>query len=85
MADVLEAFLDPRVEPGTERTCPDSLTRREVDVLRLLAAGRTNHEIAAALYLSVRTVERHVANIYGKIGAHGRASATAYAFAHGLT
>ena len=85
VADALEAFLDPWVEPGTEQTWPDGLTRREVDVLRLLAAGRTNHEIAAALYLSVRTVERHVANIYGKIGARGRASATAYAFAHGLT
>jgi DNA-binding CsgD family transcriptional regulator len=85
VADALEAFLDPRVGPGTERTCPDGLTRREVEVLRLLAAGRTNHEIAAALYLSVSTVERHVANIYGKIGACGRASATAYAFAHGLT
>ena len=84
MADALEAFLDPRIEPGTDWTCPDDLTRREVEVLRLLAAGQTNHEIAAALYLSVRTVERHVANIYGKIGARGRASATAYAFAHGL-
>jgi hypothetical protein len=52
VADVLEAFLDPRVKPGTERTCPDGLTQGEVDVLRLLAAGRTNYaysELATAM------------------------------------
>ncbi|HLZ68813.1 MAG TPA: AAA family ATPase [Dehalococcoidia bacterium] len=58
---------------------PDGLSARESEVLRLLAAGRSNAEIAAALVLSVHTVERHVANLYGKIGAHGRADATAYA------
>jgi DNA-binding NarL/FixJ family response regulator len=62
----------------------EQLSDRELEVLRLLAAGQTNHEIAQTLYLSVRTVERHVANIYGKIGARGRANATAYALAHGL-
>jgi DNA-binding NarL/FixJ family response regulator len=49
-----------------------------------LAAGSSNKQIASELYLSVRTVERHVANIYGKIGASGRAIATAYALSHGL-
>ena len=66
---------------------PDGLTAREVEVLRLLAAGRTNDEIAAELVLSVRTVERHVGSIYEKIGAHGqgaRATATAYALRRGL-
>jgi DNA-binding NarL/FixJ family response regulator len=53
-------------------------------VLRLIAAGRSNRAIAAALYLSPRTVERHVANIYLKIGAHSKAEATAYALCHGL-
>ncbi len=48
---------------------PDGLTGREVEVPRLLAGGLTNNEIAKRLVLSVRTVERHVANIYGKIGA----------------
>lgn len=59
-----------------------SLTPREQEILRLVAAGKSNHEIAAALILSVRTVERHISNIYQKIGASGttaRATATAYA------
>jgi DNA-binding CsgD family transcriptional regulator/pimeloyl-ACP methyl ester carboxylesterase len=56
------------------------LTPREVEVLRLLAGGRSNREIASDLVLSERTVVRHIANIYAKIGAHGRADATAYAY-----
>jgi DNA-binding NarL/FixJ family response regulator len=67
---------------------PDGLTKREVEVLRLIAAGKSNQEIAWELVLSLRTVERHIANIYQKIGATGRtarATATAYALKHGLT
>jgi DNA-binding CsgD family transcriptional regulator len=64
---------------------PAGLSVREVEVLRLLAAGRSNPQIAAALSLSVRTIERHVENLYRKIGVHGRAEATAYAFRHDLT
>ena len=64
---------------------PAGLTAREVEVLRLVAAGRSNRAIAAALSLSVRTVERHIANILRKIDAHSKAEATAYAFRHGLT
>ena len=63
---------------------PAGLTPREVEVLRLIAAGRSNREIAAALSLSVRTVERHITNLYGKIGARGKADATAYALRHHL-
>jgi pimeloyl-ACP methyl ester carboxylesterase/DNA-binding CsgD family transcriptional regulator len=55
------------------------LTPRELEVLRILASGGTNAEIAEQLVLSVRTVERHAANIYAKLGARGRADATAYA------
>jgi class 3 adenylate cyclase len=63
---------------------PDGLSEREVEVLRQIAAGRSNQEIADALVLSVRTVERHAANIYAKIGAQGRVEAAAYALGHGL-
>ena len=64
--------------------CPARLTRREVEVLRLIAAGQSNRAIAAALFLSPRTAERHVANICLKLGAHSKAEATAYALRHGL-
>lgn len=60
------------------------LTARERQVLRLLATGSTNAEIANELCLSTRTIERHVANSYAKIGARGRADATAYALRCGL-
>jgi DNA-binding CsgD family transcriptional regulator len=64
------------------------LSAREAEVLRLVARGLSNAEIARELVLSVRTVERHVANVYLKIGASGRtarAIATAWAHAHGVT
>jgi eukaryotic-like serine/threonine-protein kinase len=67
-----------------ERIAADRLTRREVEVLRLLAAGRSNREIADDLVVSVRTAEHHVAAIYAKIGGQRRADAVAYAFRHGL-
>ncbi len=66
---------------------PAGLTAREREVLRLIALGRSNQEIASELVLSVRTVERHISNIYDKIGAAGkvaRASAVTYAHSHGL-
>lgn len=57
---------------------------REVEVLRLIAAGMTNSEVAATLYLSVKTVSRHLSNIFTKIGVTSRAAATAFAFEHQL-
>jgi DNA-binding CsgD family transcriptional regulator len=60
------------------------LTKRELEVLRLLAAGETNREIAASLVLSVRTVDRHVSNIYAKLGVSSRAAAASYAHEHAL-
>jgi predicted ATPase/DNA-binding CsgD family transcriptional regulator len=74
--------------PPQEPPYPDALTEREVDVLRLIAAGKSNQEIAVELVLSRRTAERHTSNIYQKIGATGkvaRATATAYALRHGLS
>lgn len=80
----LVALGAPRPAPPAERAL---LTVREREVLRLLAKGHSNDAIASELVVSVRTVERHVENIYGKIGASGRtarAAATAWAHAHGM-
>jgi DNA-binding CsgD family transcriptional regulator len=60
------------------------LTNRERDVLRLIAAGESNGEIAVRLGLSINTIERHVLNLYRKIDARGRADATAFAIREGL-
>jgi pimeloyl-ACP methyl ester carboxylesterase/DNA-binding CsgD family transcriptional regulator len=60
------------------------LSPRELEVLRLLAAGESNAQIAHRLGRSTHTIERHVANIYRKIDARGRADATGYALRHGL-
>jgi DNA-binding NarL/FixJ family response regulator len=62
---------------------PSGLTPREREVLRLLAGGGTNAAIARSLDITEHTVERHAANLYRKIGARGRAEATAYAVRHG--
>jgi DNA-binding NarL/FixJ family response regulator len=74
---------DIRTAPPTPGI-PGGLSHRETEVLHLLAAGRSNQQIAAALYLSPRTVQRHIANIYLKLGAHCRAEAVSYALRHGL-
>jgi ATP/maltotriose-dependent transcriptional regulator MalT len=60
------------------------LTTRELEVLRLVAAGETNKAIAADLFISERTVDRHLSNIYAKLGVSSRAAATAHAYQHGL-
>ncbi len=60
------------------------LTRREVEVLRLVAAGKTNRAIAGDLFLSEKTVARHVSNIFTKLGLSSRSGATAFAYEHGL-
>jgi DNA-binding NarL/FixJ family response regulator len=66
------------------RPTVNGLTRREMQVLRQIAAGSTNKEIASELGVAVSTVERHLVNIYSKIGARGRADAIAYALRHDL-
>jgi DNA-binding NarL/FixJ family response regulator len=67
--------------------CPASthrLTPRELQVLRLIAAGNTNKAIAGTLFLSEKTVDRHVSNIFAKVDVPSRAAATAFAFRHKL-
>jgi DNA-binding CsgD family transcriptional regulator len=71
----LDLVLSPPRSQG-----PDGLTAREVEVLRLLASGRTNRAIARELGLSERTVARHVSNAFAKIGVPSRAAATAYVY-----
>ena len=81
-ADALAAQLSDRRQ--ITPVYPAGLTRREAQVLGLLAAGRSNKEIAAELFLSERTVERHITNVYRKIGTHRRTEAMAFALRHGL-
>jgi pimeloyl-ACP methyl ester carboxylesterase/DNA-binding CsgD family transcriptional regulator len=84
-ADILrlvDEFLQPPVpNEGRMQAEPSAsvLTPREIEVLRLIARGKTSSEISADLSLSIRTVGRHITNIYNKIGARTRADATAYA------
>lgn len=73
-----------RAKQPERQAYPDGLTPREVEVLRLLAAGESNREIAEQLVLSPRTAERHVAGIYRKIGARRRADAISYALHRGF-
>ena len=74
-----------RVDALSGRTeAPDGLSPRELEVVRLIAAGRTNAGIAADLFLSEKTVARHVSNIFGKLGVGTRTAVAAYAFEHGL-
>jgi DNA-binding CsgD family transcriptional regulator len=61
------------------------LSRRETEVLTLVAAGKTNRVIATELFISEKTVARHVSNIFAKLSLSSRAEATAYAFRHGLS
>ena len=84
----LEAVPDlARVEALARGPAPraaSGLTARELQVLRLVAAGQTNRTIAADLFLSERTVDRHMSNILTKLGVSSRAAATAYAYQHQL-
>ncbi len=63
---------------------PAGLTAREVDVLRLVAQGLTDKEVAEALILSTRTVSTHLTSIYGKLQVTSRGAATRFAIEHGL-
>jgi ATP/maltotriose-dependent transcriptional regulator MalT len=76
------ARLDAVQPPAAALTTP--LTPRELEVLRLVAAGNTNRHIASELVISEKTVARHVSNILAKLGLPSRAGATAYAYEQGL-
>ena len=74
------AVRAPAAEPDHD---PDELTPRESDVLRLIAAGKSNREIARALYVSEATVKTHVNRIFAKTGSRDRTQAVRYAYTHG--
>ncbi len=63
---------------------PGGLTSRELEVLRLVASGQSNHDIASTLVLSEKTVARHISNIFAKLDVHSRTAAAAYAFENRL-
>ncbi len=83
--DAMRLDLVGPAGPPIEANVPDGLSEREVEVLQLIAAGKSNREIAEDLVLSVRTVERHITNIYAKTDAHTKAQATAYAMQRNLS
>jgi len=84
MQRVKERMEQVQVQPPMAPVYPDGLTGREVEVLRLVASGKTNPEIGEDLFISPRTVTTHVSNILNKINAANRAEAAAYASRQGL-
>ena len=89
IGDFVTGTVAPRGAPrsrggGAPTTGRSPLTAREVEVLRLVAAGETNAEIGRRLGVTVNTVERHLVNVYRKIDARGRADATAYAIRNNI-
>jgi len=83
---LIGARLDAAADAGEAAgvRLPAGLTAREAEVLALIAAGLPNKEIATTLHLSVKTVSRHLSNIFTKIGVSSRSAATAFAFEHDL-
>ena len=80
-----QRFIPPAIANRLAERMPRSeLTARELEVLRLIAAGMTNKAIAGMLFVSERTVDRHVSNIFAKVRVSSRAAATAYAYEHEL-
>ncbi|MFD7665327.1 response regulator [Streptomyces sp. NPDC059788] len=83
---LLERFAEPvrNPAPAAPAEPPDGLTAREVEVLRLVAEGLSNPEIARSLHVSNATVKTHINNLFAKAGLRDRAQAIHYAYRHGL-
>jgi DNA-binding CsgD family transcriptional regulator len=79
VADAISAVTDQGLN---ERAIRHGLTPRELEVLQLVAHGRTNQEIADTLFISIPTVKRHLTTIFGKLGVSTRGDAAAFAHTH---
>ena len=77
----LDRMNCPALGPAT---LPAGLTSRQLEILRLVATGRTNRDIASEVVISEHTVSRHLQSIYSKLGVSSRAAATAFAVEHRL-
>ena len=84
MERVTERLERIQAQPTAAPTYPGGLTQREVEVLRLVAVGKTNQDIANELFISVKTVGYHVGNILNKTASSNRTEAATYASQHGL-
>jgi DNA-binding CsgD family transcriptional regulator/pimeloyl-ACP methyl ester carboxylesterase len=87
LLEAVDSFLKdlPSANLGTESaTAPSGLSERELEVLRLLAQGKSNQQIADELVISLNTVRRHVSNVFDKTGVANRAQAAVYAKEHGI-
>ena len=82
-ADALAIAAEPSLAERPQAS-DHGLTPRELEVVRLVAAGHSNREIADALLISLPTVKRHLTNVLGKLGLPSRSLAAAYAHTHGL-
>jgi len=85
-ADAVRAVLEAAGRPSepVRRARPAGLTERQIEVLRLVAAGLSNPQIAERLVISRRTAERHVQDVYARIGVSSRAAAALFAMEHSL-
>ena len=82
---LVTAATTARPAPVSQTTPPpDNLTMREVEVLRLIAAGRSNTQIARELFVSEATIKTHINHLFAKTGVRDRAQAVRYAYRHGL-
>ncbi len=82
--EIQHALAELRRQAASREERPGGLSAREVDVLRLAAQGSTTREIGERLFISAKTADRHIQNIYTKIGASNRAAATRWAVEHGV-
>jgi DNA-binding NarL/FixJ family response regulator len=83
-ADAIAIGMGQPAAPASGHVAGPGLTARELDVLRLLVEGRSDKEIASALFIGARTVQTHVSNLFAKLGVTARAEAAAVAVRRGL-